>query len=200
MVVPHPPPTFDRPSSSSQVPWTALDPDGKRARLLDAAAAVLARDGLEAPMPAIAAAAGIGIGSVYRQFASKDDLIAALVIERLAWAQRLACDALRSEQPWDALVGALEAMVERQAGDDVVGEAFARASGRPDVAARMVQTTAAFERLLARAREEGTLRPDATTDDLFLVFAATRAAGVRPHEGGPRRMLALLLDALRARP
>ena len=63
--------------------WAQLDAPGKRARLLRAAGEVFARDGLDAPMPAIADAAGAGVGSVYRQFPSKRELLAALVVERL---------------------------------------------------------------------------------------------------------------------
>ncbi len=63
--------------------WADLGRDEKRARLLQAAGEVFAREGLDAPIPAVAAAAGAGIGSVYRQFPSKRDLLAALVSERL---------------------------------------------------------------------------------------------------------------------
>jgi AcrR family transcriptional regulator len=51
--------------------WALLDPEAKRARLLKAAGEVFARDGLDTPMPVVAAAAGAGVGSVYRQFPSK---------------------------------------------------------------------------------------------------------------------------------
>jgi len=68
--------------------WSALDAHEKRARLLRAAGDVFAREGLQAPMPAVAAAAGAGVGSVYRQFPSKRDLLAALVVERLQETER----------------------------------------------------------------------------------------------------------------
>jgi AcrR family transcriptional regulator len=70
------------PSRESPACWSNLDPQEKRSRLLLAAGEVFAREGLDAPMPAIAAAAGAGIGSVYRQFSSKRELLAALVVER----------------------------------------------------------------------------------------------------------------------
>ncbi len=77
--------------------WSELDVEEKRATLLRAAGAVFAKDGLDAPVPAIAAAAGAGVGSVYRQFPSKTDLLAALVVERLEESVRWAEAALASD-------------------------------------------------------------------------------------------------------
>src|SRR6185437_11915908 len=98
--------------------WSGLSSTDKRARLLRAAGEVFARDGLDAPMPAIAAAAGAGIGSVYRQFPAKRDLLAALVVERL----QVSCDgaeaALASPRDaWSSLSGLLWELAERQAAD-----------------------------------------------------------------------------------
>ena len=76
--------------------WSELDAEAKRARLLAAAGEVFAREGLDAPMPAIAAAAGAGVGSVYRQFPAKRDLLAALVVERHEAVEREAEAALAS--------------------------------------------------------------------------------------------------------
>jgi AcrR family transcriptional regulator len=176
--------------------WSELDADGKRARLLRAAGEVFAHSGLEAPMPEVAAAAGAGVGSVYRQFPSKRELLAALVIERLEAVKVDAEAALDSPAgPWAALVALLWDYVERQAGDDVVGEAIACVSTDPDVDRAYAATTAALERLLEAGRAEGRLRFDATTEDLRLLFAATRAAS-QLGLGAWRRMLELGIDAL----
>ncbi len=178
--------------------WSALAADEKRARLLRAAGEVFARDGLDAPMPVVAAAAGAGVGSVYRQFPSKRDLLAALVVERLQESERGAESALAGEQDrWSALTGLLWMLAERQSSDDVLGEAMATVSEHPDVVAAMEATVMALEQLLAAARGEGRLRADATTLDLRLLFAATRAAG-QLESGAWRRMLELGIDALRA--
>jgi AcrR family transcriptional regulator len=176
--------------------WANLDGPGKRERLLRAAGEVFARDGLDAPMPAIAEAAGAGIGSVYRQFPSKHELLAALVVERLQESERGAEAALGSDQDrWSALTGLLWTLAERQAGDDVLGEAMATVSEHPAVVEALAATVIALERLLAAARAEGRLRDDATTLDLRLLFAATRAAGTL-EAGAWRRMLELGIDAL----
>ncbi len=176
--------------------WAQLDASGKRERLLRAAGEVFARDGLDAPMPAIAEAAGAGVGSVYRQFASKRELLAALVVQRLQESERGAEAALASsEDRWSALTGLLWTLAERQAGDDVLGEAMATVSEHAAVVEALAATVIALERLLAAARAEGRLREDATTLDLRLLFAATRAAGAL-EAGAWRRMLELGIDAL----
>lgn len=180
--------------------WSGLDAAAKRARLLEAAGEVFARDGLDAPMPAVAAAAGAGMGSVYRQFPSKHDLLAALVIERLRDSESGARAALASSDgAWAALVGLLWQLAERQAADDVLGEAMATVSEHRAVQDALTRTLAALELLLDAARREGRLRPDATTLDLRLVFAATRAAH-QLESGSWRRMLELGIDALQATP
>src|SRR5271163_657207 len=114
--------------------WSQLDAEQKRATLLRAASEVFARDGIAAPMPVIAAAAGAGVGSVYRQFPAKRDLVAALVVERLRDTAGGADAALASTAgPWAALTGLLWTVAERQAADDVLGEAMASLSDHPAV-------------------------------------------------------------------
>ena len=190
---------------ASEPCWSDLAAEDKRARLLAAAGEVFARDGLDAPMPAIAAAVGAGVGSLYRQFSSKTDLLAALVVERLADIEVGAEAALGgTESAWSALTGLLWTLAERQAADDVLGEAMATVSEHEAVQRALASTTAALERLLVVARAEGRLRPDATTLDLRLLFAGTRAAAQLEPDAW-RRMLELGIDALdtdarRARP
>jgi AcrR family transcriptional regulator len=176
--------------------WAELDPGAKRARLLRAAGEVFARSGLQAPMPEVAVAAGAGVGSVYRQFPSKRELLAALVIERMEEVRADAEAAIVSPAgPWAALVDLLWAYAERLAGDDVYAEAIACVSSDPEVDRAQTAKTAAWERLLEAGRAEGRLRPDASTDDLRLLFAAARAAE-RQEPGASRRMLELGIDAL----
>jgi AcrR family transcriptional regulator len=175
--------------------WNELDSEAKRSCLLRAAGEVFARDGLQAPMPAVAAAAEAGVGSVYRQFPSKEELLAALVVERLGEVEGDALAALQGpEPPRAALIALLRAYVERQAEDDLVGEAMACVSAHPGVERALAETTIALEALLAAAKPEG-LRADATTLDLRLLFASTRAAN-RLEAGSWQRMLELGLDAL----
>jgi AcrR family transcriptional regulator len=176
--------------------WSTLDLDGKRERLLTAAAEVFARQGIDAPMSEVADAAGAGVASVYRRFASKRELLAALVVLRLDQIARAARAAVRdSGDRWSALTAMLHSLVDRLAADDFLGDARAAVASHPDVVTATERATEALERVLAEARHEGRLRADATTLDLRLLFAATRAARQVEPEHWPR-MLELMIDAL----
>jgi len=161
---------------------------------------VFARDGLDAPMSVVAEAAGAGVASVYRVFGSKRELLAALVIRRLDQIAAAAGEAYA--QPgdrWSALTGMLRSLVSAQRADPFIGDARALVADDPEVAAAVARASEAQERLLAAARAEGRLRADATTLDLRLLFAATRAARRVEPDQWPR-MLELMIDALEARP
>jgi AcrR family transcriptional regulator len=180
--------------------WPTLGQAAKKERLLTAAAEVFARDGLEASMPAVAAAAGAGVASVYRQFDSKLDLLAALVVRRLEQVADGAQRATRQEGTrWSALTDLLSEIVEQQSCDEFFGEAMLKVDGHPTVRAASTRAYAALDEVLADARAEGRLRADASILDLRLLFAATRAARhLGPDLQG--RMLELLIDGLDTAP
>jgi AcrR family transcriptional regulator len=179
--------------------WTALAPEVKRERIIEAAIAVFARLGLEAPMHEVAAAAGAGVASIYRIFPSKHDLWAAIVIRRVEEMAAAFDQAL--QQPggrWEALVDVVSQHVTHQSPEPFFNEARAVVEDRPEVAAAIARSVSAQARLLDAARAEGRLRGDATPEDLRLVFAATRAARRHNPDRVPR-MLELMLDALDTR-
>jgi AcrR family transcriptional regulator len=192
-------PVTEPEAPSGRCGWTALDSAAKRERLLTAATDVFARDGLDAPMSVVAEAAGAGVASVYRLFESKHELLAALVVRRMEALAVATEEAIA--QPggrWEALTGMLTSVVSEQRADSLIGDALAAVADRPDVAAAVARASEAQERLLAAARDEGRLRADATSLDLRLLFAATRAARrVEPDQW--QRMLELMIDALDAR-
>jgi len=179
--------------------WALLTPEAKRVRLLKAAGEVFARDGLDTPMPVVAAAAGAGVGSVYRQFPSKRELIAELVIDRLDQIAAGAHQAGEREgDRWAALTEMLWRLVERHSCDDFFGEAMLTVADHAAVIAATERASKSLGQLLIDTRAEGRLRSDATPVDLRLLFAATRAAKqVEPMAW--RRMLELLIDALDTR-
>jgi AcrR family transcriptional regulator len=198
-----PVPDSELASVSSEVPerceWVHLDAAAKRERLVIAATDVFAQDGLEAPMSAVAEAVGAGVASVYRVFHSKRELLAALVTRRLDQVAAAAEEAQgRDGDRWTALTEMLATLVQGQRADYLIGEARAAVADHPDVIAAAARAAEAQERLLGAAREEGRLRADATTLDLRLVFAATRAARRVEPDRWPR-MLQLMIDALDAR-
>lgn len=179
--------------------WTALAPEVKRERIIEAAIAVFARQGLDAPMHEVAAAAGAGVASIYRIFPSKHDLWAAIVIRRVE--EMAAAFEQAFERPgrrWDALVEVVSRHVAQQSPEPFFMEARAVVEDRPEVAAAITRVVAAQRRLLDAAREEGRLRSDATPEDLRLLFAAARAAR-RVDADRVQRMLELMFDALDTR-
>jgi AcrR family transcriptional regulator len=179
--------------------WGELDGAAKRVHLLAVSHAVFARDGLDAPMPALAAAAGIGVGSLYRQFPSKRELLAALVVELLEEVATEAEAALAGDaDPWGALTAFLREHSERAIADDVLAEAIAATQVDPEVKRARARSNAALQQLLDAAKREGEVRDDATVLDLRLVFSAARAAE-QIEPGAWRRALELGIDSLSRR-
>ncbi|HEX3616852.1 MAG TPA: helix-turn-helix domain-containing protein [Solirubrobacteraceae bacterium] len=180
--------------------WSALSTEEKHERILHAAGRVFAREGLDASMPAVAAEAGAGIGSLYRQFPSKQDLMAALVVRRLLQTEAAAAQA--AAQPgdhWQALKEMLWVTVERHAADDFLGMAWTQVEEHEQVQVAASATTRAFARVIDLARAEGGIRPDATAFDIRMLFAATRASR-QVHPDAWQRVLELMIDGLAASP
>jgi AcrR family transcriptional regulator len=176
--------------------WSDLDAGSKHDRLLEAAERVFAEQGLEAPMPVIAQAAGAGIGSVYRQIASKEELVAALAERRLAEIEAELDRALGDEDAWRGFSGFLWRALEARPYDDVSSAAIASAQATPSVGEVRGRVHRKVEELVARAQAQGTMRADASRQDVTLVFLSARAV---KHVGPDawRRVVELALDGLR---
>jgi AcrR family transcriptional regulator len=171
-----------------------------RTRVLDAAARVFAAEGLDAPMPTVAAAAGVGVGTIYRAFGSKEELIAALAADRVDLFGRETRAALEKPDAWQALVELFTTTADRQAEDHIVTEALASLSDHPSVAEAQAGAGEAIGELMQRAKDEGALRKDFEREDLQMFFAALGAAQhmVPSRSRAWKRLLGLLLDGLRA--
>ena len=174
-----------------------------RARLLAAAREVFAERGLDATMDEVARRAGVGVGTAYRRFRNRDDLIAALFEERLEEFMAILDAALADDDPWRGLSGFLERSMEMQAEDRGFKELMLQSAEGPERMRRFrAQIRPLVGELVRRARDAGELRPDVVEDDIVLVSLMTGAVsefaqGVEPRLW--RRSLALQLDGLRAR-
>jgi AcrR family transcriptional regulator len=170
--------------------------------LVDAARVVFAERGVEAPLEEIARRAGLGIGTLYRHFATRDTLIEAMVESRIGDVLAVAEAAGAETDGWEAFVGFLDRTLELQAGDRLLKEILSRyppPAGR--VASARTEMRALFERVLARAHAQGTLRPDFALPDLALLFWSFAPILDATAEVAPtawRRHLHWLLDGLRA--
>jgi hypothetical protein len=121
------------------------------------------------------------------------------VVRRLEQSRDAAAAALDTDgDRWEAFTDTLRTLVERFSADDFLGEARMLVDDHPDVVAAADRATEAFEQLMAQARAGGRLRADATTTDVRLLFAATRAAK-KVEPDGWRRTLELFIDALDAK-
>jgi AcrR family transcriptional regulator len=173
-----------------------------RARLLVAAKEVFAARGLDATMDEVARRAGVGVGTAYRRFRNRDDLIGALFAERLDEYMQLIDESLADDDPWRGLSGFLERSMEMQAADRGFKELLLQSTeGRERM--RLFRSTIRplVAELVRRARDAGVLRADVVEDDVLLVSLMTGAVADFTYEVEPelwRRSLALLLDGLRA--
>jgi AcrR family transcriptional regulator len=183
-------------SPSSAAPWGELDADEKRQRLLDVAKDVFTDQGLGATMPTIAVAAGVGVGSLYRSYGSKEDLVAALVIRQLRLLQAEVAAADQQGEAWPAIEHSVRRIADRQATNMLLRGALSLISERRDAVMALGELSLAWQQLIDRARDEGTVRSDATVKDLRFIFAAARAAD-EVESGGRDRVLDLMLEALR---
>lgn len=159
-------------------PWASLTGAQKHARALSVANEVFARGGTDVPMPVLAEAIGVGVGSIYRQVGTKQQLIAALVIERSEVLRERFTAALEADDAWESLVAATHATV-----DDCLADALSQTAwDQAAFASEAVQearagATDALRRLVKRARNAGALRGDASHEDLRIMFFALRELG-----------------------
>lgn len=174
-----------------------------RERILAAARAAFAQYGADAQMDDIARRAEVGVGTVYRHFPTKDDLLTALAAEHFAALAALAREAMEGEpDPWEAFARFLRDAATRQAEDRSIVDILSAAPD--DSKARAADAEglwAATTELVARAQAAGSLRADVLPEDVpMLMCAVGQADRIGPPARDPvwPRMLALILDGLRA--
>jgi AcrR family transcriptional regulator len=178
------------------------DAQRNRAALIDAARSAFAKDGLDAALEGIARQAGLAIGTLYRHFPTRMDLVDAVIVEKKrAWIEAAEA-AVAMEPAWDGLVFFLERVCELQAGDRAFNDiASMRFPEAPRIEAARKRAFDLSRRIVERAQAEGSLRADITSEDLaFIVWAHTRVSEAT-HAIDPRawrRYLALTLYGLRA--
>jgi AcrR family transcriptional regulator len=177
------------------------DAERNRRRILDAARKVFADEGLGAGVDAIARVAGVGVGTLYRRFPTKQELLVAVIEDGVA---RIACqveDLHTVEDPWEAFTAALHAFAKVIARDRGFLEVI---HGEPELVPMARESKdrlmAALEVLLRRAQDAGVVRGDVVVADVpALCMVAARLPSWRlDHQ--PElwtRYLALLFDGLR---
>ncbi|MEU8759726.1 helix-turn-helix domain-containing protein [Streptomyces sp. NPDC048659] len=166
--------------------------------VLEAARDVFAEQGADAPVSAIAERAGVGIGTLYRRYGSKEQLLQRLCVTGISSTiAELEAAAEPGGTGWEILARYMAAAVQARTG------AFATLAGSftlpPEVIAANERAKELAERLLRGGHDDGTVRTDVTTLDITHVIEMFSRYPRRTEldEHARHRMLALALDGLR---
>lgn len=197
--------------TSTPVPPNAPVAPGQRAdarrnheAIRVAARELFAERGIEVGMDEIARAAGVGVGTVYRHFPTKDDLITSFVGEHFARLAAGAAEALEKDGAWEAFRDFITWSAQIAAEDRVLGEFLgsrpnigereALASGLPDLT----------EKLIRKAQRQGGMRKDIVVEDVpTMVCGLGAIATAHPDSIAAHnweRFLQIALDGMRACP
>ena len=172
-----------------------------REKVIAAARAVFSEHGRDAQMDDVAGRAGVGVGTVYRHFPTKEALIEALMVDAFSSIAAAAQRALEIEDPWEAFTTVLWHGAEVMSADRAMSEVFASSPGVPASAMPTIEgLTDTVERVIRRAQEAGVLRADMIVDDVPMLMCGIGSATKKEHRCPEawRRHLSIVLDGLRA--
>jgi AcrR family transcriptional regulator len=169
--------------------------------VLEAARDVFTAMGADAPIAAVAERAGVGMGTLYRRYGSKTELLQRLCMLAMEQALEAAEEALRADDPWAGLAGYITAAIELRSG------ALASLAGRIETTEEMRRAAqrglTCVTEIVARAHRDGGLRPDVTAMDIsWLIEQFSRRSPVPADADAERnvrsRLVSIALDGLRA--
>lgn len=173
-----------------------------RERLVASTRELFARGGVDVSVEEITREAGLGMGTLYRHFPTKEDLIDAVLEDAFTELVHAAEKAAANEDGWAGFTGFLDEALALHAANRGIKDVLAtRDHGRRKVGALRARMQPLLHATIERAQKQGTLRVDFAPEDLPVLFWTTgrvieSTAGVAPDYW--RRYLALLLDGLRA--
>jgi len=196
---------------TSQTP--SLPADNLR-RVVASASELFAARGLGTTLADVAGHAGVGVGTVYRRFPTKDDLIYEVYADRIRAGENLAREAAAASDAWEGFVRFFEQSIGMLAGDrglrDLTIGGYTRSLGwargsKPDRLAQLLGENhktmgVHLTELVRRAKQAGTLRRDFEATDLMLLSIAVQATITfdgTEHPALYRRVLGYILDGLR---
>jgi AcrR family transcriptional regulator len=174
-----------------------------RARVLDAARTAFAEAGLDVGVEEIARRAGVGKGTLYRRFPTKEALVRAIFEDILEEIDRIVAVAEAEADAWEAFTIYLAATARMQASNqgfyDVVAQRLGAAALTDEQRRRVMDSTT---RMLKRAQDADVVRSDLVPEDVQLMLRMVGATTRPAPDGSPMdehwpRYLGLLLDAIR---
>jgi len=175
------------------------DAQRNRARILDAAESVFALEGIDVPVDLIAEKAGVGVGTLYRHFPTKEKLCEAVLLDRLL-ALTVDAEALAdADDPKAAFFGFLTHFVEEGAAKRDLIVAVMGAGLEHDEFSEAVKQDLndAIGVLLQRAQAVGAVRPDVRPDAVLALLGATCQATVHAPASPALDLLTIVCDGLR---
>ncbi len=178
------------------------DAQRNRDRIVAEARTLFASDGVDVPVEEITRHAGVGMGTLYRHFPTKDDLVDAVLEETFDAYVALARDALDEQDAWVGFTSFLEHALTLYAGNRCLMEVVTTSDrGHSRAQATRERIRPLLAQLVERAQAQGRLRADFTAEDVPVVLWALGRVvevteGVAP--GTWRRYLGLVLDGLPA--
>jgi len=180
--------------------------DARRNReaVLEAARERFGADGLEVGMEEIAHVAGVGVGTVYRHFPTKDDLISALVHDHFTRLAARAEAALEEDEPWPAFCEFMRWSARESAGNKALSEFAGSAPQEGELEAEKSGLADATEKLMRKAQRAGGMRKDLVLEDVPTLLCGLGAI-TAAHEDSIaaqnwERFIELALDGMRATP
>jgi AcrR family transcriptional regulator len=172
-----------------------------RARVLDAAQKAFESEGISVSVEAIARRAGVGVGTVYRHFPTKEALFQAIVMTSLEGFVQEARGLADAEDPGAALYDYLARVIDQSETSMAIKDALSGTDFDADERASDTfrDLEIAVGHMLTRAQAAGATRPDVTISEVFaLVGGACRASSaLRGDAVSPRRLVSVICDGLR---
>jgi AcrR family transcriptional regulator len=172
-----------------------------RERLVASARELFARSGVDVSVEEITQHAGLGMGTLYRHFPTKEELIDAVLEEAFGELVAVAEEAAADDDAWAGFTRFLEHALALHSGRGLKDVLATREHGRKRAEAMRARLKPLLRGLVERAKSQGSLRADFSPEDLPLVFwtagrVIESTATIAPDYW--RRYLGLLLDGLRA--
>jgi AcrR family transcriptional regulator len=178
------------------------DAERNRTAIVDAARAVFAEQGVDAPLDEIAKRAGTGNATLYRRFPTRGELLEAVFADRMADHVAAVDAALAIDDPWEAFASYVRTVGSMQANDLGIADLVTMdVSTAPEIERLRAEAFAGLVTLVGRAHQAGALRADFTTEDVVLVLMANaglieRSVGISADASA--RLIHILLDGFRA--
>ncbi|HTY27687.1 MAG TPA: TetR/AcrR family transcriptional regulator [Mycobacterium sp.] len=178
------------------------DAERNRERIISAAARLFAEQGLSVPLEDVARTAGVGVATLYRRFPTRTDLAIAAFERNMTSYIDAVEKALANPRPWDGFRDLMFDLCALQASDPGLRALLTTAFPASSVIEqRAAETVDKVGEVIARAQQDGALRPDIGVGDVVVMLLANAGVLEATREHAPdawRRFAALMVDSFGA--